>query len=76
MSMLDHEFKAVCQRTEQAERRIARQQALVAMLMEKGQPVDAVSGSLGAMHATLSELRMQRSEMARQLRYRARKRAH
>ena len=74
MTHLDHDFKSVCQRTQQAERRIARQQELVAILMERGEPVGSVSDSLVAMHANLATLRTQRSEMARQLRYRARRR--
>ena len=72
MSHLDLDFKTLCQRTEQAERSISRQQELMSVLIEKGQPVDSVSHSLPAMQAMLKQLRTQRSEMARQLRYRAR----
>jgi hypothetical protein len=76
MSLLDHEFKTLCQRTDQAERRIARHQELVATKRQRGEAVEAETGFLVVLQTTLQQLRAQRSEMARQLRYRARRRTH
>ena len=73
MTELDFEFQTVCHRTAQAEKRFARQQELVAMLMAKGQPTNEVEASLTVANAALLTLRTQRSDMARQLRDRARK---
>ena len=75
MPAFDHDFKTVCQRAEQAARRIVRQQALMAMLIEKGQPVAELENSLHDMHETYNVLRVQRAEMARRLRGRARRRS-
>jgi hypothetical protein len=70
---LDFEFQTVCHRTSQAEKRLARQQALVAMLSAKGQPTGEIQATLNVANATLLDLRTQRSDIARKLRYRARK---
>jgi len=73
MTDLDFTFQTVCHRTLQAEKRLARHQELVAMLAAKGQPTTEVEATLGAVHAMLGALRAQRSDIARKLRYRARK---
>jgi hypothetical protein len=73
MTELDFEFQTVCHRTIQTEKRIARQLELATLLTEKGQPTADVQASLSAMHATLGDLRAKRSDMARKLRYQARK---
>lgn len=73
MTELDFEFQTVCHRTTQAEKRLARQQALVAMLTEKGQLTAEVEASVSACSSALLSLRTQRSDMARKLRTRARK---
>jgi hypothetical protein len=73
MTELDFEFQTVCHRTIQAEKRLARQQALVAMLTEKGEPVETVTATLGETHVTLGALRAQRAEIAKKLRLKARR---
>jgi hypothetical protein len=73
MTELDFEFQTVCHRTTQAEKRLARQRELVAMLAAKGQPTGDLEASLTATDAALHSLRTQRSDMARKIRYRARK---
>jgi hypothetical protein len=73
MTELDFEFQTVCHRAIQAEKRLARQQALVAMLAEKGECVEAVAATLGETHTALGALRAQRAEIAKKLRLKARK---
>src|SRR5258706_954789 len=48
MTELDFEFQTVCHRTHQAEKHLARQQALVAMLAAKGQDTAEAEPSLTA----------------------------
>jgi hypothetical protein len=73
MTELDFTFQTICHRTIQAEKRLARHHELVAKLAAKGQPTTEVEASLGAVHAVLGALRAQRSDIARKLRFRARK---
>src|SRR5690242_19547975 len=73
MTELDLAFQTVCHRTLQAEKSLARQQALIAMLASKGQVPNEVEASLSATHARLGTLRAQRAEMARLLRRHAHK---
>src|SRR5690349_7527566 len=73
MTELDFEFQTVCHRTIQAEKRLARQQALIAVLAQKGEPVETVTATIGETHMALGALRARRAEMAKKLRVKARK---